>query len=135
MPSHTQQRQGLLQYRSQGAQSQNEVHKPPCRFKALPNPSILRQHLTDGVHNLCRSTALAIVAIQPIASSASGDGGSPNYRFQLALKQWVELQHPPSTNALTFCGAGGTTLFVGAVGEEAPAVFSQRNGAFLPETC
>jgi hypothetical protein len=80
---------------------------------------------------LRRSTALAIVAIQPVASSASGDGVSPNHCYQLALSQWVKLQHPPSTNALTFGGADGSTLFVGAVGEEVPAVFSQQNGAFL----
>lgn len=79
-----------------------------------------------------RSTALAIVVIQPTTStSASGDVASPTRGYQLALSQWVELQHPPSAGALAFGGEDGSTLFVGAIGEEAPAVFSRQNGAFL----
>lgn len=77
-----------------------------------------------------RSTALAIVVIQPTTStSASGDVAIHGY--QLALSQWVELQHPPSAGALAFGGEDGSTLFVGAIGDEAPAVFSRQNGAFL----
>lgn len=78
-----------------------------------------------------RSTALAIVNIQQVVvASASGDGISANHCYQLALSQWVEVQHPPSTGAIAFGGPDGTTLFVGAVGEEHLFAFSQQNGVF-----
>jgi WD40 repeat protein len=99
--------------------------------KRCPIPFALWQSLRLVYIDLRRSRALAIVVIQPVASSASGDGASPTLCYKLVLSQWVELQHPPSTSALTFGGPDGSTLFVGAVGEEAPAVFSRQNGAFV----